>query len=402
VSLAELPLIILLVGLALYAVLAGADFGAGFWELAAGNGKRSAEIREHAHRAMGPVWESNHVWLIFVLVVAWTAYPTAFGSIASTLVVPLFVAAIGIILRGTAYAMRSGVITPREERAVGWIFSLSCLLTPFALGAAIGGIASGRVPVGNAAGDLITSWLNPTGIAVGVMSVVTSAYLAAVYLAADAHRLNEPELMAAFRTRALASGVVAGAVAAGGLVVLRFDTRELFDDLVGGAGLPALIVSALAGVATFALVRAGRYEPARFAGALAVAAIIAGWGLAQQPDILPGLTVTEAAAGRSTLWATLIAIALGVVVLFPSLGLLFGLLLRGSFDPGGEREQAPAPAVEQPPPRSPKVAATVAGVLAISALGALIGPDWVLAVAIVLMLGAVVAGVLVLLDPARL
>src|SRR5205823_9230984 len=113
----DLPLAFALVGLALYAVLAGADFGAGFWQLVAGRGERGEEIREHAHHAMAPVWEANHVWLIFVLTVFWTAYPTAFGSIASTLAIPLFLAGIGIVFRGAAYALRVGASTPRELAA---------------------------------------------------------------------------------------------------------------------------------------------------------------------------------------------------------------------------------------------------------------------------------------------
>src|SRR5246127_4355940 len=113
-----LPLVFVLAGLALYAVLAGADFGAGFWQLLAGRGEHGARIREHAHRSMGPVWEANHVWLIFVLTVFWTAYPRAFGSIASTLAVPLFIAAIGIIFRGLAYALRAGALTARESAAI--------------------------------------------------------------------------------------------------------------------------------------------------------------------------------------------------------------------------------------------------------------------------------------------
>src|SRR4029077_17627199 len=104
----ELPLVSALVGLAFYTVLGGADFGAGFWQLTAGKGKQADEIRDHAHQAMAPVWEANHVWLIFVLTVVWTAYPIAFGSIASTLSIPLFIAGIGIVLRGGTYALRSG------------------------------------------------------------------------------------------------------------------------------------------------------------------------------------------------------------------------------------------------------------------------------------------------------
>src|SRR6266567_4388079 len=137
--LADVPLILLLAGLVAYAVLGGADFGAGFWQLWGGRGERDKAIREHAHHAMGPVWEANHVWLIFVLVVCWTAYPTAFGSIMSTLAVPLFIAGIGIVLRGTAYALRSGTATPGEQRKVEVAFAASSILTPFALGAVIGG-----------------------------------------------------------------------------------------------------------------------------------------------------------------------------------------------------------------------------------------------------------------------
>ena len=147
-----IPLIFALIGLAFYAVLGGADFGAGFWQLTAGKGPQAQAVHEHAHAAMAPVWEANHVWLIFVLTVVWTAYPTAFGSIASTLSIPLFIAAVGIIFRGVAYALRAGAAGPRELSAIDTVFSISSVLTPFALGTAVGGIASGRVPVGNAAG----------------------------------------------------------------------------------------------------------------------------------------------------------------------------------------------------------------------------------------------------------
>jgi cytochrome d ubiquinol oxidase subunit II len=342
-ALAEVPAILILVGLAAYVVFAGADFGAGFWYLLAGPGPRGRAIRDFSYHAMAPVWEANHVWLIFVLVVAWTAYPTAFGSIASTLALPLFVAAVGIILRGTAYALRSGAPQDREtEGATGFVFGASSILTPLALGAAIGAIASGRVPVGNAEGDLVTSWLNATSLLIGALAVATAGYLAAVYLAGDAVREGKPELARAFRVRALAMGLVAGALAVGGLAVLREDARPLFDDLTGGAGLAADVVSAVAGLATLALVFAARYEPARFSAALAVAAIVAGWGIAQSPDLLPGLTIEDAAAGRSTLWALLISIAAGLVILVPSLALLYGLVLRGRFDMGRAARQEPA------------------------------------------------------------
>jgi cytochrome d ubiquinol oxidase subunit II len=283
---------------------------------------------------MAPVWEANHVWLIFVLTVLWTAYPTVFGSIASTLSAALFVAGIGIVIRGFAYALRSGASSPRQVVMIDSASAISSILTPFALGAAAGGIASGRVPVGNAAGDMWSSWLNPTSLVVGVLAVAFTLYLAAVFLAADAHRAGEPGLAAACRRRALAAGQVAGARAVVGLIVLRGDARTLFDDLVSGPGLAAILVSALAGVGALALVRASRFEPARYVAAVAVAATIAGWALAQEPEILPGLTIDQAAAPHDTLVAVIVAVLAGGAILFPSLLLLFRLVLGGRLGHG--------------------------------------------------------------------
>jgi len=397
-DLADVPAVLILVGVAAYIVFAGADFGAGLWYLLAGPGPRGRPVRDFTYHAMAPVWEANHVWLIFVLVVTWTAYPTAFGSIMSTLAVPLFIAAVGIILRGTAYALRSGAAPDRETEGVtGFVFGASSVLTPFALGAAIGGIASGRVPVGNAEGDLVTSWLNPTSILIGALAVATSGYLAAVYLAGDATRGGEPALARAFRARALAMGVVAGALALAGLIVLRSDARALFDDLTSGAGLAAVLVSAAAGLGTFALVRVERYEPARVSAALAVAAVVAGWGLAQQPDLLPGLTIHQAAASHSTLVALLVSIAAGLVVLVPSLVLLYGLVLRGRFDatvpPVAERP-APRPSAAQRP-----LAAVAVALLVVGAALTFLGEGALLAVGVVALAAFVVVGVVELLRP---
>jgi cytochrome bd ubiquinol oxidase subunit II len=364
-QLADVPLILILVGLAAYAVLGGADFGAGFWQLWGGRSERDRTIREHAHHAMGPVWETNHVWLIFVLVVCWTAYPTAFASITSTLCVPLFIAGVGIIFRGTAYALRSGTATPREQREVEIAFAASSILTPFALGAVIGGIASGRVPVGNAAGDLWSSWLNWTSILIGVLAVATAAYLAAVYLAADAVRAGHPDLAEAFRTRALGTGVVAGAVALAGLPIVHHDAPDIWDGLTSGWGLAAVVASGVAGVATLALVFRRRFEPARVTAAAAVAAIIAGWALAQRPQFLPSLTIEEAAASRTALIALIAGVALGAVVLVPSLVLLFSLFLRGRFDPHTVEPAEATGAPVRRAPLDPRLAAAEAACLAV-------------------------------------
>jgi len=396
VTLAELPLLFTLVGLVLYTVLGGADFGAGFWQLTAGRGTHADRIREHAHHAIGPVWEANHVWLIFVLTVVWTAYPVAFGSIASTLSVPLFLAAIGIILRGTAYALYSGASTVGEERRIDMLFALSSVLTPFALGTMVGGIASHRVPVGNAKGDLLSSWCNPTSILLGVLAVAVAAFLAAAYLAADAHRQGDVDLERQFRLRALAAGVVSGVVALAGLAVVRLDAPPLFHGLTSGLGLLAVICSALAGVATLALVGLHRFGPARYTAPIAVAAVIAGWASAQRPVLLPGLTIAQAAAPASTLVAVTVAVLAGAVLLLPSLALLFRLVLRGHFDP--HLAPAAAPPAGDPPPRRPGLTrllalATGGCLLAGFVLLTIAEAGWAHAVGATCLLAAVALGV---------
>ncbi len=327
----SLPLFFALQGVALYAVLAGADFGAGIWQLLAGRGERGRRIREHAHRSMAPVWEANHVWLIFVLVVVWTGYPVAFASMASTLAVALTAAGLGIVLRGVAYALRSATAAAFEVRVVDTLTALGSVMAPFALAAAAGAIASRRVPVGNAAGDLWSSWLNPTSIMAGVLALLSSAYLAAVYLAADARRGGDDEMAAIFRGRALVAGSVAGVAAIAGAIVVRSDARWIFDRLVDTPAVVSVALSVLAGATTLVLVHRWHLGAARVSAAVAVAALVGGWALAQNPVLLPGLTVREAAAPDNVQTLLVISIVAGGLILFPSLGLLFRLVLRGAF-----------------------------------------------------------------------
>ena len=333
-TLAGICAALIVVGLTAYAVLAGADFGAGFWDLTAGGPRRGERVRAMVLRSMSPVWEANHVWLIFVLVVLWTAFPVVFGSVMSTLYVPLFLAAVGIIFRGTAFALRGEAATIGEARALGATFALSSVLTPFCLAAALGGIASGRVPVGNAVGAPFASWLNTTSAATGLLAVLTGAHLAAVYLAADSTRAGVPDLVAAFRVRALASGVAAGAAAIGGLVAQHSDPRSLYDGLTSGWGVVCVVGSAAAGVTTLALVHGRRFDVARFTAAAAVGAIMVGWAVAQEPYALPShLTVASAAAPHATLVGLLASIAAGLLVVGPALVMLYRLHLRGRLDP---------------------------------------------------------------------
>ena len=281
-------------------------------------------------RSMSPVWEANHVWLIFVLVMVWTAFPVAFGSMFSTLAFPLFLAALGIVLRGGAFALKGQAATIAEARALGATFALSSVLVPFFLGTAAGAIAAGEVPVGNAAGDEWGSWTGTTPLFVGVLAVVTGAHLAAVFLGADSHRAGKPELVHAFRRRALGSGVVAGALAIAGLAIVNTDVPDLYDGLTSGAGLACVLVSAAAGLITLWLEWRERFEVARYTAAAAVAAIVAGWALAQEPYLLPpGLTVKEAAAPDETLLALVIAACAGMALLLPALAWLFRLAVSG-------------------------------------------------------------------------
>jgi cytochrome d ubiquinol oxidase subunit II len=325
VTTVQLTAIVLWLGLTAYAVFGGADFGAGFWDLAAGGAKRGAAPRALIADSIGPVWEANHTWLIFDLVILWTAFPPAFAAIMSTLFVPLTLAALGIVLRGAAFAFRPVAAGIAPQRVAGGIFAISSVVTPFFLGAAGGAIASGRVPAGNAAGDPWASWLNPTSMLVGLLAVATCAYLAAVFLVADARRRSQPRLVDYFLRRATLAAVVAGALAVIGIAVLRVDAPILADEL-SRRGWPLVIASGVLG--TSALIRLRRGAPAgtRVLAVGAVVAVIWGWGVAQYPDILPrSLSLTDAAAPAGSLDALFVIFVVAALVIAPSLVLLYYL-----------------------------------------------------------------------------
>jgi cytochrome d ubiquinol oxidase subunit II len=324
-TLAEFVLGIMFVGLIAYGLFGGADFGAGIWDLLAGGTRRGARQRELIEHSIGPVWEANHVWLIFVLVILWTGFSGAFASVVSTMYVPLTLAAFGMIARGAAFAFRKSITTLPMRRFLGAAFALSSLVTPFFLGAVVGGVASGRVPSGIAAGDVVTSWVNPTSLLGGVMAVLVCAYLAAVFLCADAKREGAADLVKEFRVRALGTAGVTGLVGLAGLVVLWADAPRLFDGLTGRA-LPVIALSVVAGVTAIALILLRLYAYARLLSGLAVAMILVGWAVAQYPYILvTDLTIEEAAVSRTTLTAMLVALLAGAVILVPALIYLYRL-----------------------------------------------------------------------------
>ena len=333
--------VVLLLAVVAYAVFGGADFGAGFWDLTAGGAQRGQRARRVVERSIGPVWEANHGWLIFIFVVLWTAFPEAFASVTLTLFVPLTIAALGIVMRGASFAFRKAVVTTRARRAFGGAFAISSVLVPYCMGAVAGGVASGRVPPGGQAGDPVDSWINPTSILAGVLAVAAVAYLSAVYLVGDARRQRDSAMIDYFRRRAVVSAAVVAVLAAVGVFVLRADAAYLFDGLTSRA-LPLVALSVLCGVGALVLLVRGAPRGGRLLAMLAVASVIASWGVAQQPYLLPQtLTVSQAAAPTGTLTALLVAAVLAVVLVVPGFTVLYvldqkGLLPEEGVDDAGD------------------------------------------------------------------
>lgn len=323
-SKADAAAAILLVGATFYALFGGADFGGGFWDLVAGGAERGERPRATIQRSLTPVWEANHVWLIFCLVVLWTAFPPAFSAVMTTLYVPLTVAAFGIILRGSGFAFRKSIEGLSGRRAAGATFAISSLLTPFFMGTVVGAVAAGNVPAeGN--GDPFSSWLQPLPLLVGAIFVASGAYLAAVFLVGDARRAGDEEMESYFERRALGAAVVAGAFAVAGLFALHSEARYVFDRLTA-EGLPLAILSLLCGAALLVVLLRGGRRPLRPLAAGAVIAVIWGWAVAQFPYLLPtSLRIDEAAAPDPTMTIVFIVFAVAAVLVLPSLALLYTL-----------------------------------------------------------------------------
>jgi cytochrome d ubiquinol oxidase subunit II len=321
------------VGVLAYAVFGGADFGSGFWDLTAGGARRGAAMRAQIDHSIGPVWEANHVWLIFVVVYLWTAFPSGFAALATELYLPLALAAVGIVFRGGAFVFRKSAATVAQARFFGVLFASSSVVTPFFLGAATGAVASGRT---SAAGDsdILTVWLGPTSWLGGVLAVGTCAWLAAVFLAADAHRNGDDALAERFRRRALGTGAVIGAISLAGVFVLRADAETLADHLQG-EGASFVVASAAGGATAMLLVARQRFVTARVPAVIAVVAIVTGWGVGQYPWFLVDeLRLDDAAAPDATLVALLVAFALAIVLVVPALAWLLHLSDRGSLGSG--------------------------------------------------------------------
>jgi cytochrome bd ubiquinol oxidase subunit II len=373
---------ILLAAITLYATLGGADFGGGLWDLMAGGDRRGSAPRRLIDESITPVWEANHVWLIFALVIFWTAFPAAFAAVMTAAALPIWLAVLGIVLRGAGFAFRKEVFRLSWQRALGAVFASSSLLTPFFMGTVIGAIAAGRIP-GDASHASLSAWTQPISLLTGALFVGACAYLAAVYLIGEAARRRDRRLATYFTRRAQVSGFVTGALSLATLLVLHGSDAALFSRLTGRA-LPLVIVAGLTGVAVLALLAAGWSGGIRVLAALGVAAVVWGWGVAQYPSLLPGtpVTLSDAGAPHATLVALVVLFVAIALLVGPSFLLLFSLhsrqVLRAADEAMvlatgvGSGAQPPQGALAQPsgspgPPRPGSRAAAVcliaAGVL---------------------------------------
>lgn len=312
--------VVVLLGLTAYAVLGGADFGAGLWDMT-----RNPRQRDLVARAMGPVWEANHVWLIFVIITLFSGFPGAFAALSRALVAPVSLALLGIVLRGAAFAFRQ-YAAPDGGRPVrgtvlwGRVFAVSSLLTPFAFGTAAGAITTGRLRADGSAG-LWAPYLMPLPLLAGALAVACCGYLAAVFLARDAQRVGDEALVAGFRRRALVTGVLAGALALVALPLLPAQYPLL------SASLPAVAVSALGGTTALVLLWRRWHSAARVGAAAAPAGLLAGWALALHPWVLPGeISLPDTAAPPLTAGIILAVLATGLAIVLPSYVLMLRLL----------------------------------------------------------------------------
>ena len=324
----DLLLIVMLTALTFYATLGGADFGAGVWEFTTALQSTEQE-RRHIYRAIGPVWEANHVWLIFVLVILLNGFPGAFGTLSRTLWCPLLLALCGIVFRGASYVFRSYTLGPPRERTL-WeaVFAVASTGTPLFLGAAAGAIASGRLGVAKAGDeptDYLTGWISSLAVFTSFYSVGMCAYLAAVYLTREAHLEHDESLQRLWRQRSLSTGLWMGILSFGGLMMVWLEAPQLAQKLLSH-GWPLIVLSLVCGIGSLVETWRARYTRSVVAASGAVAAVLWGWGVAQYPVLVPpDITADTVKAPDNVLWMMLAVIALGAVLLLPALAYLFVL-----------------------------------------------------------------------------
>ncbi len=370
---------ILFVVIAAYALFGGADFGGGIWDLLAGSAGRGAAPRELIDESITPVWEANHVWLIFILVLLWTAFPPAFAAIMTALFVPLSLSLLGIVLRGVGFAFRHTAERLRMEQLTGAMFAAASLITPFFMGTVVGAVVTGQVPA-HPAGNVLAAWTSPTAILTGFLFVAACAYISAVFLVLEARQRGREDLVRYFALRATAAGVLTGALAGGTFYELSASAPRVFTRLTGVA-LPLVAISIAAGIAVLAMLwlRWYRAVALRTTAAIAVATVVWGWGLAQYPYLIPtSLSLAAGSAPNPSLVAEFVVACLAVLLVAPGFALLYYLQQRRMLVAAEtDSEVRRAAHVEQnalagsAPPREPAASrATAAVVLAVVAIKA--------------------------------
>jgi cytochrome d ubiquinol oxidase subunit II len=334
---ADLIAVVLLLAVAAYACAGGTDYGAGFWDLTAGGAERGKRPRWLIDHAMAPVWEVNNVWLIFVLVIMWTGFPTLFQTVFSAMWLPLALAAMGLVLRGAGFAFRKPSRRLVDRRLYGAVFAVASVVTPFFLGTAVGGVASGRVAQGTEASA--NAWANPTSLMFGLVAIATTAFLGAVFLTGDARRFDAPDLVGYFRARALGGLAVVTVLAVITGFVTHEDSPHVWHGLTHGLGLFFVVVAGAAALVTALLLLRTPGTWVRLAAVGVVASAVIAWGMAQRPYLVPtSLTVADAAGSPATLTWLAIVTLVALLLVVPAVVLLYWLDTHGELQELTEAE----------------------------------------------------------------
>ena len=320
---------ILIMVIAAYALFGGADFGGGIWDLLAGSAERGRAPRDLIDEAITPVWEANHVWLVFILVLLWTAFPPAFAAIMTALFVPLSLSLLGIVLRGVGFAFRHTAERLRMQQLTGALFAAASLITPFFMGTVVGAVATGKVPV-HPRGNVLAAWTSTTAILTGLLFVAACAYVSAVFLVPEARGRGHAVLTRYFALRATAAGVLTGALAGGTFAELSASSPHVFAGLTGIA-LPLVAISIAAGMAVLGMLWVRWYNALgiRVTAAIAVATVVWGWGLAQYPYLFPtSLSLGAGSAPKASLVGEFVVAGLALLLVAPGFVLLYFLQQR--------------------------------------------------------------------------
>jgi cytochrome d ubiquinol oxidase subunit II len=346
-----LPYIILSIlwfSLIAYAVFGGADFGAGVWELVA-FGPSKQHQRKLIDKALGPVWETNHVWLIFLVVGLFSAFPIAFSILSIVLFVPLTLALLGVVMRGAAFAFRTHAGRRGTTKETwSYVFGIASIITPFFLGVSAAAVASGKILVreGTVVANLGPFWLDPFALVIGAMAIALCATLAAIYLTVEATSMDDTEMARAFRLRGLIAGAITGLLGALGLLLSPSYAPQLWQGMLSHA-IPIVVATMIIGLAAAGALYFGYYRIARPLIILETAFLLGSWGVSQIPYLIPpDLTVERAAGAPSTLLLLLIGIIVGMLIIIPSIFYLFYIFkFQGSM---GVLEKGNVPETEVP------------------------------------------------------